>query len=61
MSIATKEVSFLILGNILNQLPRESDPQLWRNIIGVVPSIIFSLIKYSFSLMNTVLPGILLG
>ena len=27
-SIATNELSFFIFGSILNQLPRESDPQL---------------------------------
>ena len=40
---------------------REKEYFIRENIIGVVPSLVFSLIKYSFSLINTVLPGILLG
>ena len=38
-SIATNEVFFLIEGKILNQLPNESEPQLCKKTIGVVPSI----------------------
>ena len=37
-SIATKEFFYSYLGKILNQLPSESEPQLCKKTIGVVPS-----------------------